>query len=96
MQALPAFSILLVRTRRRMSPGDRSRLVRVASASYATLTALLLWQALRGQSVVAPDGGMLPALAIWALATVVAGVVAGARRGDQTVAPAALPPLVME
>jgi len=95
MQALPAISLLLMRTRRRMSVEDRARLVRVAGGSYATLTALLLRQALRGQSVVAPDAVMLTALAIWALATVVAGVAASALRAERAVAGAALP-LVME
>jgi len=41
----------------------------VAAASYASLFLLLLWGALRGQSVVAPDVAALSAIAIWALMT---------------------------
>ena len=37
-----------------------------AAASYASLFGLLLWQALSGQSLVAPDSAALAALAIWA------------------------------
>jgi hypothetical protein len=40
-----------------------------AAASYASLFLVLLWSALRGQSVVAPDGAALTALAIWAIGT---------------------------
>jgi hypothetical protein len=92
MQALPAFALLLAPTRRRMASGDRARLVRVAGASYGMLTSLLLWQALRGQSVVAPDAVMLTALGTWAVATVAACVVCA----ERTVAPSALSPLAME
>jgi hypothetical protein len=101
MQLLPAFSLLLAWTRRRMSSGDRARLVAIAGASYAALTALLLWQALRGQSVVAPDGIMLTALAVWAVATPAAGVaVRFADRGFARLMPSRYllvkKPLVME
>jgi hypothetical protein len=92
MQVLPAFSLVLARARRRISAGERARLVRVAAASYATLMTLLLWQALRGQSIVAPDALMLTALAAWALATLMA-IVAQAERAVSSAAPA---PFVME
>jgi len=72
LQALPLVAILLGRMRRRISDGYRLRIVRVTGGSYAALIAILLWQALRGQSVVAPDGTMLVALALWASATLVA------------------------
>jgi hypothetical protein len=92
MQVLPAFSLVLARGRRRMSAGERARLVRVAAASYAALTAILLWQALRGQSVVAPDAVTVAALAACALATIVALVA----RVERAVSPAARAPFVME
>jgi len=41
-----------------------------AAASYASLFLLLLWEALRGQSVVSPDATALAAIAIWAVVTV--------------------------
>jgi len=51
-------------------------------ASYASLFVLLLWQALRGRSLVAPDAAALAPLAIWAVSTLlVLGVIAaGSRR----------------
>ena len=59
----------------------RVRAMLAAAASYASLFGLLLWQALRGQSLVAPDAAALAAIAIWAGATMVvlAWIVAGSR-----------------
>jgi hypothetical protein len=39
-----------------------------------------MWQALRGQSVIAPDSAMLTALAWWAVLTALALGIAGTRR----------------
>jgi hypothetical protein len=50
----------------------RKRLVVVAGASYAVLFALLIWQALRGQSVIDPDMTTLIAFAAWIAATAAA------------------------
>jgi hypothetical protein len=58
----------------------RVRVVWAISASYASLFALLLWQALRGQSVTAPDSATLTALALWAALTALAVGIAGLRR----------------
>jgi hypothetical protein len=91
MQVLPAISLVLARARRRFSEIERARLVRAAAGSYAVLMSLLLWQALRGQSVVAPDAAMLSALGAWALATI--GVVAS--RAGRAGAVAAVAPLVL-
>jgi hypothetical protein len=55
----------------------RVRIVWAISASYASLFALLLWQALRGQSVTAPDPTTLTALALWAVLTAAAVVIGG-------------------
>ena len=59
----------------------RVRVVLAAAASYASLFGLLLWQALRGQSLVAPDAAALAAIATWAVATIVvlAWIVVGSR-----------------
>ena len=43
-----------------------------AAGSYASLFLLLLWQALRGHSAVAPDPATLAAVAVWAAATLLA------------------------
>jgi hypothetical protein len=54
----------------------------VFGASYAALFLLLIWQALRGQSVAAPDVVTLQALAAWAGGTLVAlGWIALGSRG---------------
>jgi hypothetical protein len=57
----------------------RVRIVWAIAVSYASLFALLLWQALRGQSVTAPDPTTLTALALWAVLTAAAVVIAGWR-----------------
>jgi hypothetical protein len=63
----------------------RVRAVLAAAASYAALFGLLLWQALRGESIVAPRGPVLAVLAAWAAATVVllGMVVVAARRSPE-------------
>jgi len=58
----------------------RVRIVWAISASYVSLFALLLWQALRGQSVTAPDSATLTALASWAVLTALTIGIAGFHR----------------
>ena len=67
VQALALVAIILQRWRR--PEAVRVRAVMAASASYASLFLLLLWQALRGHSALAPDATALASIAIWALAT---------------------------
>jgi hypothetical protein len=69
LQVLPAFALLL--HRRRIAGAVRERLIHVAAASYATLFVLLLWQALRGQSLLQPDVTSLAAFAAWGALTTV-------------------------
>ena len=45
------------------------RMVLVAASSYGSLFVILLSQALRGQSLVQPDGVTIIALTGWAIAT---------------------------
>ncbi|KPG81415.1 hypothetical protein AEQ27_11120 [Frigoribacterium sp. RIT-PI-h] len=52
LQVLPILAIALPRTLR---DADRLRIVVVAGATYAAVTAIALWQALRGQSLIHPD-----------------------------------------
>jgi hypothetical protein len=40
-----------------------------AVASYTSLYLLLLWEAMRGQSLVAPDATALALMGIWAVVT---------------------------
>ena len=70
IQVLALFAVALRRWRR---PEDvRVRAVFAGAASYALLFLLLLWGALRGQSVVAPDALALASIAIWAAISVAA------------------------
>jgi hypothetical protein len=48
----------------------------ITAGSYSILTAVLTWQALRGQPLIAPDGATLIALGLWAGGTVLAFVLA--------------------
>lgn len=66
LQLLPllAVAIGLLATRWSVLQAEqvRVRLVFVAAAGYAGLVGLVTWQALRGQSIIAPDGWTLAAL----------------------------------
>jgi len=59
LQALPILLIVLELLARRVAvltdPTVRRRLVQIFGAAYAALIGLVVWQALRGQSVVNPD-----------------------------------------
>ena len=80
LQAIPLLAALLghlgTRVPRLAPEHRRLALIRVAAASYAGLTALVTWQALRGQSIVAPDGLTLAAFAALVVLTAV-GVAVG-------------------
>ena len=58
MQILPIVAWVLSRRRLRelLGTGHRITLVATAGLGYLGLTALWVWQALRGQSIIAPDG----------------------------------------
>jgi hypothetical protein len=73
VQALGLFTLFVAT---RWSAARRVRLVIAAASSYTALLALLLWQALRGQSILQPDAIMLAALAVWLAATAAAAYVA--------------------
>jgi hypothetical protein len=70
MQVLPVIALGLAR--RRVSEVVRVRLTIVGAASYASLFGILLSQALRGQSVLAPDVVTLALVALWGVVTVAA------------------------
>jgi hypothetical protein len=73
LHAIQILALVAVGLRRWRRPETvRVRAVLVAAASYAALFLILLWEALRGQSVVAPDTMALASIAIWAVATVLA------------------------
>jgi hypothetical protein len=69
---LPAIQVLMLfafALPRWWSARVRSRVIKLISASYAALFAILIWQALRGQSLAAPDALTLVVLAAWAALT---------------------------
>jgi len=71
LHALQVLALIAVATRRWRRPErDHVRLVLAAAASYASLFGLLLWEALRGVSIVAPDPLALASMGIWAAVTV--------------------------
>jgi hypothetical protein len=92
LQLFPLFAMLLSALRRRFPALTdvlvRRRLIRVAGLGYLGLIAILTWQALRGQSIVHPDGWTLLAVAADAAlvglgARVVAAPVGPARKAGQ-------------
>ena len=68
--ALQVLALIAIGVRQWRRPeGVRVRAVLAAAASYASLFLLLLWGALRGQSLVAPDAMVLASIAIWGALT---------------------------
>ena len=67
MQVLPFLGWLV--SRRRYRTAVQTRFAFLAAGSYTALTLILWWQALRGQSIVAPDAATLIALAFWLAGT---------------------------
>lgn len=74
MQVLPLTGWLL--SRRRYRVAVQTRLAFITAASYAGMVAIVYWQALRGQSIVAPDEITVTALAVWGILTLAALLVA--------------------
>jgi hypothetical protein len=70
LQALPLVALGLAR--KRLAERARVRLTVTAAMSYVSFFGILLWQALRGQSVLAPDILTLAVLGAWAAATAAA------------------------
>ncbi|MFE6614452.1 hypothetical protein [Amycolatopsis sp. NPDC057786] len=80
LQALPllalALGVLAARYPRLRDDVLRLRLVVIAGVGYAGLLALLTWQALRGQSIVAPDSQTLTAFALLVAGVAFSGLIA--------------------
>ncbi len=70
LHAVQALALFVVFVARRFGP-SAARVVQVAAASYAALFAILLWQALRAESIVAPGSTTLAALGGWGAATLI-------------------------
>ncbi|HEY1176663.1 MAG TPA: hypothetical protein VGF17_10940 [Phytomonospora sp.] len=97
MQVLPLLALWLghraARTARLADDGRRSRIVLVASLAYAGLTLLVLWQALRGESLIRPGAATLTAAGVLALATGVGLLLAGRGGGKRVAAEEARRPV---
>ena len=71
LHAIQVLALIAVALRRWRRPeAVRVRVVFAAAVSYASLFLLLLWEALRGKSVVAPDALALASIGIWAASSV--------------------------
>ncbi len=77
IQVIPLLAWWMLRRRREAS------LVFTAAASYFGLILILTWQALRGQSIVEPDGMTLSALGVWLDGTAVAALAATFRTSHE-------------
>jgi len=77
LQVLPLIAVAA--RRRRLAPGAGVRLMMTAGASYFALFGVLLVEALRGVSVVEPDGPMVAVFIAWALVTAIGGWMSVAR-----------------
>jgi hypothetical protein len=75
LQAMVLLALCLTRWRR--PEWVRVRVMLAAAASYASLFLLLLWHALRGQSIASPDALALTSFALWATITVVVVLLLG-------------------
>ncbi len=71
LQAIPLLALWL--RRRRLSERQRGRLLTVGGFVYAGLFGVLLWQALRAQSLVSPDAWTLGAVALLLAVAALAG-----------------------
>jgi hypothetical protein len=67
LHALQAFAVLVLVLPRRWSGSRRVRMMIAVAASYTGLFMILLWQALRGESVAAPAHATLALLVAWAV-----------------------------
>jgi len=68
LQVIPLLGWLLARRR----DSEAVKLVFTAAGSYLAFVAILMWQALRGQSILEPDATTLLAFGIWLVATAAA------------------------
>jgi hypothetical protein len=82
LHALQAFALFVFALPRRWNAHTRVRTVVVMAASYASLFGILVWQALRGQPLIASDALTLSGLAVWAVLTMSAFYLAQIRRGQ--------------
>jgi hypothetical protein len=81
LQVLPLIGWWIGR-RSRLNMTQRIRLVKLVALGYGAIVALLAWQALRGQSIVAPDALTLRVFAFGSIAVFLASVATLMLRGS--------------
>jgi hypothetical protein len=69
IQIVPLIGWLALRRRNRWTRGRRISIAVAAGASYIAFVTILIWQAMRGRSVISFDSATLTALVIWALSS---------------------------
>ena len=74
LQILPFLGWLALRRRSNQKDHKQAGLAFAATVSYLSFAGILTWQALRGQSIVAPDSATLLALGLWLAATAIGGI----------------------
>ena len=85
LHAIQVLALIAIGLRRWRAPeAVRVKAVLAAAACYASLFLVLLWGALRGQSLVAPDAAALGSILIWAVVTmlVLGWIAVGSRRAS--------------
>jgi hypothetical protein len=90
LHAVQVLAILAVAIGRVRPRAATPATIGLAAASYVALFGIILWQALRGESIVAPGALTLTALAVWLGATALMAYAAVGRRPDRSAAAAAL------
>jgi len=80
MHALQVLPILAITLPRALSEADRLRIVVAAGATYAAVTAIALWQALRGQSVIHPDAITVTAIGVTVVLAAMSFTIIAVRR----------------
>jgi hypothetical protein len=70
LQIIPFIGWLAMRSRRMQTTRKQTSFAFAIAASYLALVGILTWQALRGQSIVDPDGATLLTIAVWLAGTV--------------------------
>jgi hypothetical protein len=78
LHAMQALALAAVVIRRRSRRAAAPALVRVAAVSYTALFAILLWQALGGESLVAPSAATIVVVGLWSAVTAAAAWAAAA------------------
>lgn len=88
LQLLPLLAAALGAWATRLDETARTRIVGVVGTAYAAVVVLVMWQALRGQPLVAPDAWTLGAAAVILLGTA-AGLAWALRSNDRATVEAA-------